>query len=236
MKKLAIALSFLFAANAAFAQDDDAPVRRHSGGSIAPTRVTFALSPIHVTEENIGLGLSAEIFPDNGIVSFYLPFSIALSPRNDGYYDDYGYYQTPYPGSIPTFAQRNIEKETIYFYPGIKIYPTGAFKKVSYAIGLNLVAGVGRTEQVTSNYTLDSRVDQYGAVIYDRKLLSEQTANLSSFKFGAMVLNSLNIRPTDHFYMGIEFGLGYTYVRKFTSISRDRQALVQLGIKFGFAN
>lgn len=239
MKKLAIVFSLLLAANAAIAQDADAPIRRGSS-TIPPTKVTYAFSPIHVTEENIGLGLSAEVFPGNGIVSLYLPFSVAFSPMEDR--DGYAYrsnsgYQTPsLYGLPPLFEQWNIQKETIYFYPGIKIYPTGAFKKATYAIGANLVTAIGRTQQVSTTYKVNSQTEPNGTTLYSREMVSQQTANLSTFKFGAMLLNTVNVRPTEHFYMGVEFGLGYTYVNKFASQRLDREALVQFGVKFGFAN
>jgi hypothetical protein len=239
MKKLAIVFSFLFTVNAAIAQDTDAP-SRHGSSSIQPTSVTYAFSPIHVTEENIGLGLSAEIFPGNSnIVSIYLPFSIAFSPMEDR--DGYGYrssgsYQTSNPYSLPPlFEQWNIQKEIIYFYPGIKIYPTGAFKKASYAIGANLVTAIGRTQQVSTTYKVNTQMEPNGSILYTHEMVSRQTANLSTFKFGAMLLNTVNIRPTERFYIGLEFGLGYTYINKFASQRLSREALVQFGVKFGFA-
>ncbi|RYD59076.1 MAG: hypothetical protein EOP56_02275 [Sphingobacteriales bacterium] len=245
MKKITTALSLLFAAvgGTAIAQDGDAPVLRGSLSSIRPTKVTYAFSPIQITEENIGLGLSAEIFPsNNGLVSIYLPFSIALSPQDGNYnYDDrYSYntsYRTPSPNNLPpSFYQRNAQKETIYFYPGIKIYPTGAFKKASYAIGINVLAAIGRTEQTSTTYKMVTYPDSYGGKLYGLEMASENVANLSSFKMGAMLNNTLNIRPTDHFYIGAEFGIGYTYINKFTSYSVERDVLIQFGVKFGYAH
>lgn len=214
----------LAAITAANAQDDDNAYTHSQRSAISPTKVTYAFSPLHVTDENIGLGLSAEIFPgNNGIVGIYLPFSLALPRNNNGFYTDYN----------GTIERQDKPQETYYFYPGVKIYPTGAFKKVAYAIGISLAAGVGRTEQITRTYDL-KYTSPYGYT--DRVLVSENTANISTFKMGALVTNSINIRPTNHFYMGLELGLGYTYVNKFASIKQPREALLQLGLKFGYAN
>ncbi|MDE3254599.1 MAG: hypothetical protein KGN97_01370 [Bacteroidota bacterium] len=180
----------------------------------------YGFNPFHVSEENLGIAFSYERFIDNkGIFSLYMPISIAFPEveRNN--------YNTTYFTSQST-TNRNLT----YFnaYPGIKIYPGGSNKRVSYAVGASLVMAIGKQNQTTMYYKADT-LNPYNYV-FDYKTSS----NVNAFKFGMLITNSLNIRPTNNFYFGVEFGLGYTYLNSLNAVASNRETLVQFGLKFGY--
>lgn len=220
MKKLLTLLTFLSVTGIAVAQDVSAS--GSAGNKISPLGTTYSISPIRITEENIGVGIAVEkFFDDNDIISLYVPFTVSFSPNGE---NDNAYYYR----SGDDLESVRYKKEFYHFAPGIKIYPTGAFKKVSYALGVNLVAGIGRVRAYNRFYNVTY-------VPYKRELASETTSNLSRFKVGAMLFNSVNVRPTERFYLGVEFGLGYTYINRIGGESNGSNVLVQLGVNFGLA-
>ncbi len=176
----------------------------------------IALAPIQVTE-GVGLGLSYErILDDNGIVSFHLPVAVAFT--NQDYPDAYssGTGGSYYYGSVTN----NNPMYTIM--PGLRIYPTSAFGVVRYSIGPNFVIGSGK-----------KYIDEY---IYDNK--GAITDTVIGFKdqllLGIVVTNSLNINPTKHLYLGMDLGLGFTYINKIDGRVRDTSPLVQFAFKIGY--
>ena len=180
----------------------------------------YGFNPFHVSEENLGIAFSYERFVDNkGIFSLYVPISIAFPEveRNN--------YSTSYFSTQST-TNRNLT----YFnaYPGIKIYPGGSNKRVSYAVGASLVMAIGKQNQTTTHYKADTS-NPYNYV-FDYKTSS----NVNAFKFGMLITNSLNVRPTNNFYFGVEFGLGYTYLNSLNAVASNRETLVQFGLKFGY--
>jgi len=180
----------------------------------------YGFNPFHVSEENIGIAFSYERFLDNkGIFSMYLPISIAFPKVANKSYNNY-YYGTQYTD------YRNLT----YFnaYPGIKVYPGGSNKRVSYAVGASLVMALGKENQTTYKYKQDT------SNMYNYIFDSQTSTNKNAFKFGMLITNSLNVRPTNNFYFGVEFGLGYTYLNSLNAEASDREALVQFGLKFGY--
>ena len=180
----------------------------------------YGFNPFHVSEDNIGIAFSYEHFLDTkGIFSLYLPISIAFPEvERNNYYNSY------------FSSQSTTSRNLTYFnaYPGIKVYPGGSNKRVSYAVGASLVMALGKQNQTTTYYKVDT-LSPYNYV-FDYKTSS----NLNAFKFGMLITNSLNVRPTNNFYFGVEFGIGYTYLNSLNAIATDREALVQFGLKFGF--
>ena len=201
------------------------------------TPLILSASPVHITEENIGIGLSAEIFTDkNGLFSIVLPVSYAFGNSSD-YYDPYPYYYGPYyPHSYPWTSEYTYRNSggMFYFYPGFKIYPTGANKKVSYAAGANLVMAFGTADEITRNYRVDS-TNVNGNMQYFNELVSTDTKTIGRFKMGVLVSNSLNLRPSKHLYLGLDLGVGYSYLDNWGNTNEGTGAMVQLGARFGFA-
>lgn len=203
----------------------------------APKSIT-GINLLHLTDENVGMAISYErFFKGPGIVSLYLPVSFAL-PQNDWSNGDdpviynggyYGYYPQP---SAETNHRGN---GMVYFYPGIKIYPAGSNKRVSYSVGASLVLGVGNVEVTQRTYAIDSFM-QGGGLYYRRTMTSKKTDNEMQMKTGFMVTNALNLRPTNKLYLGLELGVGYSYLHMQDGQSIARGALAQAGLKIGYVN
>lgn len=192
----------------------------------------FSVSPIHGTEDNVGFGLGFEHFLDKtGNVSLYLPISYAI-PQNRNYNGD-DYYYSYYPG-MSRQVTRTVNKGMVYFYPGIKVYPTGAHKKVSFAVGANLLAGFGTVDKITSNYSIDTVSTPGGGVYYNVIKDSENMNQVGRMKLGIMLNNNLSLRPSTHLYLGLEFAVGYTYLNTIDGYGNGSGEVIQAGIKFGY--
>jgi hypothetical protein len=176
-------------------EEDDSPVsNRKYGNNI------IALSPMQLTDEGAGIGLSYERVLDKAknYVSFYMPTAIAFKRFND--------------------FNNNGDYSTLYLMPGIKFYPTGGKGVVRYGVGANIVFATGRDEY---------QVWQNGGIV-------SQWITEDFYKLGMIVNNSLNINPTEHLHLGLEFGLGFTYLDDRNSQFDDDSPLVQFGFKIGY--
>lgn len=240
MKKILWAIMLLPCVQTLQAQETENTSWRKEKHKQPPAKFILSASPVHVTEQNIGVGLSAEIFTNKtGMLSIVLPVSYSFASNTDnGYtYYNYGYYYYPnYPYNYqlpPTVTSYTNTKGMLYFYPGIKIYPTGANKKVSYAVGANLVIGFGSAEKTTTYSKLDSSINS-GYIYYYTTPISQDTKTVSHMKLGFLISNSLNIRPTQHLFMGVDFGIGYSYLDVMDGKNQGTDVLLQLGLKFGF--
>ncbi len=172
----------------------------------------IAVAPVAITDQGVGFGLSYERSLDNrGMFSFYLPLAYSFRVQEDNYYWAPGVY--------------NKTEYMAYAYPGVKIYPTGAFGKVRYGIGPSLVIGVG--EQYDDNYY---SVDPY--IYPPQPAMGPQY--VSRFVLGAIINNSLNINATEHLYLGMELGLGVTYMNKWDNWNGRTQPLAQAAFRIGY--
>ncbi len=175
----------------------------------------LTVAPVVITDQGVGFGLSYERSLDGkGMFSFYLPLAYSFRVQEDNYFwGPGGYNKTEYMA---------------YAYPGVKIYPTGAFGKVRYGIGPSLVLGVG--EQYDNSY-YSGYPD---IIVYPPYPGSSNPAYVSRFVLGAMVNNSLNINPTERLYLGMELGLGVTYMNKWDNWNGRTQPLVQAAFRIGY--
>jgi len=113
----------------------------------------------------------------------------------------------------------NTTNTSWYFMPGIKFYPTGSRGIVRYAVGPSFVIATGNVTNGT---------DPYGYPV-----------NGTYSIFGFMVNNSLNICPTPHLYLGLELGLGVSYIANennanFTTGDINANPMVQFAFKIGY--
>ena len=74
----------------------------------------------------------------------------------------------------------------------------------------------------------DKKVDDYTINGYYQPILK------SHFLVGMMVNNSLNVNPSEHLYIGLELGLGFTYIDKVNDIKQGANPLVQGAFKVGY--
>jgi hypothetical protein len=184
----------------------------------------IAVSPLQLTERGAGFGLSYECVLDKkrNIVSFYMPMAMSFDFGNNTRYDYYGNY----------YGNNNDNRDySWYVMPGIKFYPTGGKGIVKYAVGPNLVF---RQTHYNEYYYYDLYNSQYpGYAPYP------YSTERNEFTFGMVINNSLNINPTKHLHMGLEFGLGFSYVTSDNSrynynYNNEPEALVQFGFKIGY--
>ncbi|XZF15912.1 hypothetical protein ACTHGU_07225 [Chitinophagaceae bacterium MMS25-I14] len=180
-------------------------------------RNILSLAPVQFTNTSVmGVGLHYErILDKRGIFSLYVP--LAYSFKNSSYYD-YNVYNSV-----------NEQRSAFWAYPGVKFYPTGSNRKVSYAAGACFAIGAGNVPVRRSVY--DPNTQTY---------ITERT-NKDFFQMGVMVNSSLNIQPTPHVYLGVELGLGIPYIQNDNSDSYDNRSfnysdepLVQFNFKIGY--
>lgn len=169
--------------------------------------VTF--SPLQFTENGFGLSVGYEKVLDKaGYISATIPFVATFNLNNGTYQDNYG---TTHNGHSDVM---------LYLMPGLKIYPGGSHSVVNYAIGPSLVMGTGeKSNAVYANYP------NYGIISYDTKDHQE---------LGMIVNNSLNINPSEHIYLGLEFGFGFTYFSRVGGLNDGTKGLVQGAFKLGY--
>ena len=143
----------------------------------------ISLAPIQMANEGpAGIGLHYErVLDKRSMLSFYLPIAVIIHRNNDYYYNG-------------TYNNNDRNTTFTYFYPGIKVYPTGSNRRVSYAAGISAALGFG------SRY------------VQDVNFPSPSYSQHSVFRAGMLVNNSLNVQPTKHIYLGVELGLGFTYI------------------------
>ncbi len=173
----------------------------------------LAIAPLQISD-GIGVGLSYERMLDKkGIVSFYMPLMVGfnndndLTPFSSSYYPYYSDNYTSYMGMV-----------------GVKIYPTGSKGKVKYAVGPAIAARYSQSDA----YNVFMGYDVYGYPIYTY-------GKQDNFALGVVINNSLNIQPTPHLYIGLELGLGMTYINQSNGVNNGGEdVLGQFAFKLGY--
>jgi len=182
-------------------KNEDAKDKTKYGQSVV------AVAPLQFTENGLGFSVSYERAIDkDGIITFYLPAILTFNLDNSTYQNAAGN------------TVNGNEDMMFYAMPGIKIYPTGCYGPVKYAIGPSFVVATG--QQSGDNY--NSGTGTYGY------------STQNHFMLGMVVNNSLNINPTPHIYLGLEFGFGFTYLNRVGGINQDTNGLVQGSFKIGY--
>lgn len=177
-------------------------------GNASYEKNILSISPLHMTNASaVGFGISYErVLDKNSVISFYLPIVYSFKNHNNQYNSITGLYEKD-------------KNNMIWFYPGLKFYPTGSDGVVRYAVGPMLAFGTGNRE-----YT---RNDKH----YDENVTI----------MGFLVSNSLNIQPSPKLHLGLELGLGIPYYSNETREYRTYpynvfydEPLVQFNFNVGF--
>ncbi len=164
-----------------------------------------SLMPVHMANESpAGAGLRYErVLDKKNIFSIVLP--VAFTTFNDHYNGSSG------PNGLTDAADRTF----LYFYPGVKIYPTGSNRPVSYGIGLCAVFASGTR--------------------YDKNYNIRTPTEVAVFKSGLMLNNSINLQPYKAVHVGLELGLGFLYKDNDpTRYPADQQPAVQFSFNIGY--
>jgi hypothetical protein len=170
----------------------------------------IAFSPAQLTNDGFGFGLSYERMLDKeNKISFYLPVSYTYTNlRSDNTYYNSNYNNVGFTDKANMF----------YAYPGLKIYPKG-LGIVRYAVGPSLAIGAG-SKLSSRNYDPNTNTYYY------------TTEN--HFLLGFMVNNSININPTPKLFLGLELGLGVSYLDQVDGANKGVGFLTQFAFKVGF--
>ncbi len=195
----------------AFHVDDESeaePVKKKKAFKPGYNLVTF--SPIVITGESMGFGVGYEYVLDKkGVLAISLPVAVGMNFFSNNRY--YNGYPTPNGYSGNTIS--------CFFTPGLKIYPTSNRGRVKYAVAPSFFLG--------KNFGNDGYYPygSYTSTYYGNGLI-----------MGGMVINSLNISPTNNFYIGAELGLGVTHIRStYGGYSTDLlESVNQLSLKVGY--
>lgn len=170
----------------------------------------ISLAPLQITE-GIGIGLSYErILDKDGIISFYIPFAVSFTGINSD------------PFVTNNGTTENNYRPAYYIMPGLKFYPTGSKGIVRYAVGPNFVYMKGE------QYRNQLIYDDFGNVIGEDKGWRDQNT------YGILVNNSLNISPTEHLHLGVELGIGFSYINQVAGVNTDPIGLAQFNFNIGY--
>ena len=209
--KLKVLLLFMLTLTSftiAQAQNEEEHVRgsNHNKAQVHYGRSVLSISPVTITDAGVeGFGIGFETAIDkNGLIAFSMPLVISIN-KVDG---------TSYISSSSYYNTVSANYSVFCAYPGIKIYPRGAFGLFRYSVGPNFVIESGKTGS------------------YDNNTATWTTQSLA--KFGIMVTNSLNINPSPKFYCGIDFGFGITYVNTVGGVDQGVGGLARLAFSLGY--
>lgn len=171
----------------------------------------IAFSPLQLSE-GVGFGLSYErVLGKKGIISFYLPATVAFASS-----DMLASSTSPTTSSNKTYL-------TYYIMPGLKFYPTGSKGVIRYSVGPSIAIVTGKREANILQYDNQNNV------------IGQYIGPVDRFTLGMMVNNTLNICPTAHLYLGLELGLGASYIdQERGKNTGNLQSLGQFGFKIGY--
>ena len=167
-------------------------------------RKILAISPLQFTEVGLGLSFSYERFLDKNGIISFI---------------------LPVTSVFHTVKNENNDdyrQDYMYYVmPGLKFYPTPNTSSIRYAIGPSLVLGAGERTKYDYTYNYLSS-------------LSPSERHNSSIVVGVIINNSFNFRPTKKMFLGLDFGLGFTYINRFGSANDGITTLVSGGFKVGY--
>jgi hypothetical protein len=150
----------------------------------------LSITPFSLLDIGVGFGASYEkILGEDKNIGIVLPVNLIFE-FNDNYYN--GYYTN----------NGSYNNTYFYFTPGIKIYPFGQ-RRVTYAIGPNLMLGAGGGKEMRYN-------EQIG---YDEEY------NVSKIRVGMLLNNYLTVQFSRSFNLALQAGLGVRYIDRETASS-----------------
>lgn len=167
----------------------------------------IAIAPLQMIQiVRAGLGLHYERQMDErGKFSFYLPVAFFLN--------EVGIRNNK------TGVVNKGNRLVTYLYPGFKFYPAGSGHQFTYSMGGSLAIGLDYADADEMISPIRGPIDSWNHV--------------SNTMAGFMFQNGLNIQATPKFYMGLELGLGLTFLAS-GSWQGNVLPIYQLNYKFGY--
>ena len=163
-----------------------------------------ALAPLQVTEFGMGVGLTWEHTLDKGGWVTFY-LPVMVCFQNS---------QTTNSDGAPTY------NKMFYAMPGIKIYTNlNSPNKGKFSVNPALVVAAGNginPNPVNLGYSYDQEVTQ------------------SRFMLGALVNAGWNYFPTNHLYLGFDFGLGARYLNNYGGVNAGFNVLAQSSFRVGY--
>lgn len=169
--------------------------------------------------------MSAEVVRKKSIAAFS---PIVFTEHGYGVYvswehplDNLGWvtFYVPVMATWSSSADQTGKRDALFYaMPGIKFYPTlNSATKGKFSIGPSLVMAVGTgTPSGNSPYPVDPNPHQNHVMM------------------GAMAVIGDNYFISEHAYLGIDFGLGYSYLNQYNGTNDVTAALVEFSLKAGY--
>lgn len=175
-----------------------------SGQVKLPVLSVLSVAPFQFTETGVGFAISYEHSIDKTGIVTYT---------------------IPF---VSTFDLTNTHHTSSMYYlmPGLKFYPTSWKGKVKYAVGPSVAIGAGKKY---TDYNFDTYLPPYSSTI-PVPFYTEQ----DRFTLAVMVNNYLNFFPTHHLFIGVEFGLGFSYINRLGGNNDGMMFVSQGGFKMGY--
>ncbi|MCF0073111.1 hypothetical protein LZD49_21710 [Dyadobacter sp. CY261] len=173
----------------------------------APGKNKIDFSPFKALDSGPGFGISYErILDKNGYFGLLLPFTLTIP---DSYY-------------FSTGNNSSDDDQMYYFSPTLKVYPFGQ-KRVTYAIGPTIFAGIGRRWNNYTDYNPSTGV------------YTNRDEERNRFRMGMIVNNFVNFQITHHFQIGLNAGIGPRYFdRETLGSSTYRSGGIDITGEFNF--
>jgi len=171
---------------------------------ISYDRNVIAIAPLQVSDQGVGLGLSYERILDKSGIVSFYLPAYITFSTNSS---------NTYNPSTGTYSNNASNDPLFYIAPGIKVYPTGNQGKVKYSVGPSFVVASGSQ----SNYD------------YNGNSVSQ-----SKFMAGVMVINGLNVNPSPKIFLGLEMGVGVTYINRINGVLSEAQGLFDFSFRIGY--
>jgi hypothetical protein len=170
----------------------------------------ISIAPLQMSNSStLGIGLQYErVLDPNYIISFYSPLLYASITQQ--------YYNSS------KGTNDDAQGYMFWVYPGIKVYPVGSDRIVSYGIGPSFALGTG-------NVPIINRTTSQGTY-------TESVSTVSKFQIGIIINNSINIQATKNIHIGTELGLGLPYNAKASDKDDDynETPIVQFNFNIGY--
>ncbi len=196
MSFLVFCVGSVFAGNSNAGHADSVTVKKHRTDAPLVTKSIVSFAPLQLFDNAYGFGVAAEHFlgKANNVSAGILLFATSTNTKGSNY---------------------NRTEQMTCVMPEVKFYVSSAVRTIRYALGPQLIAGIGEGRQI----------EKYG---------NQQETTRRKSILGAAVNNSINVYPFPHLYYGVDVGLGFSYIYTVGDKELGTQLLIHGGFKIGY--